>query len=235
MNHHRWIIEWAYWAQAWGSYRSRPESEPLFEIPLTFPCLRFQVSGKQQSNFDYLAEYLWKFTGICINGLIRWLSVQGRSCNCRADEGKEVGHEDQVTVTGVKGVIAGQEGVAGCARDMFVGQLKNSEGICWTGREWQWLGLRKWECGWREGPRSRMWQLHVGTLQHYSIKTGLEHIHHPMSVTRQWRYTPSASASVTLELEINKSQVSSNGRGRGQYEELNAGPKYRKGEKNKGG
>ncbi len=29
-------------------------------------------------------------------------------------------------------------------------QVEKSDSMWWTGKEWQWTGLRKWECGWRE-------------------------------------------------------------------------------------
>ncbi len=33
-------------------------------------------------------------------------------------------------------------------------KVPNSEGIWWTEKEF--MGLKKWECGWREGQRGRM-------------------------------------------------------------------------------
>ncbi len=44
-------------------------------------------------------------------------------------------------------------GVAGSG-----GQGEKSEGIWWTGEEWQLRDLVKWECDWRKEQRGRLWQ-----------------------------------------------------------------------------
>ena len=48
-------------------------------------------------------------------------------------------------------VIVGQMGVAGSGK-----QGEKSEGIWWTGGEWQLRDLGKWGYSWRKGHRARL-------------------------------------------------------------------------------
>lgn len=63
--------------------------------------------------------------------------------------GERVGGESQVTGTGGKSVIAGQEGVAGYGRKMTATGEKVKG--CLVDRTRMAMCLRTWECGWWVG------------------------------------------------------------------------------------